>query len=235
MGDVRYQTSDGELPGYLATPAGSGPWPGVVVIMDALGLSRDIRNQADRLAREGYLALAPNLYARGPRLRCVSAVMRSSRSGVGQAYDDIAGARSWLAAREDCTGRIGVIGFCMGGGFALLCAPGGEFAVSSVNYGFVPDDIDDRLATGSCPIVGSFGQRDRLLPGHAQRLEAALTWAGITHDVKDYPGVGHSFLNRFPVGPLGPLLRVVGLSYDETVAQDAWRRILAFFAKELRG
>ena len=235
MGDVRYPTSDGELPGYLAVPGGDGPWPGVVVIMDALGLSRDIRSQADRLAGEGYLALAPNFYARGGLLRCVSAVIRASRSGVGQAYDDIAGARSWLAARDDCTGRVGVIGFCMGGGFALLCAPGGEFAVSSVNYGFVPDDIDDRLAGGTCPIVGSYGQRDPLLRGHPQRLEAALTRAGITHDVKEYPGVGHSFLNRFPVGPLGPLLRVAGLGYDEAVAQDAWQRILAFFAQELRG
>ena len=90
MPDVRYPTDEGELPGYLAVPVSAPPWPGVVVIMDALGLSQDIRQQADRLAAAGYLALAPNLYARGGRLRCITATMRASRSGVGPAYDEAA-------------------------------------------------------------------------------------------------------------------------------------------------
>ena len=117
----------------------------------------------------------------------------------------------------------------------MLSAPQLPFAASSVNYGFVPDDIDDRLAGGTCPVVGSYGVRDRLLRGHPQRLESALTRAGIPHDVKEYDGVGHSFLNRFNAGPLTPLLRVTGFGYDHPTAEDSWRRILTFFAEHLRG
>lgn len=235
MPDVLIPTESGELPGHLAVPSTSGPWPGVVVIMDAVGLSADIRRQADKLADNGYLALAPDLYARGGRLRCITATMRASRSGSGAAYADIDATRRLLADRDDCTGRVGIIGFCMGGGFALMCGLSGDFGASSVNYGFVPDDIDERLSAGDmCPVVGSFGKRDPILRGHPARFEAALDRAGVPHDIKEYDGVGHSFLNQFPVGPLKPLLRVTGFNYDEDVAADAWRRIFAFFDEHLR-
>jgi carboxymethylenebutenolidase len=233
--DVRFRTDADELPGYLSTPSGAGPSPGVIVIMDALGMTADLRNNTDHIATHGYVALAPDLYARGGRLRCTAATLRASRQGVGPAYADIDAARRFLAQREDCTGRVGIIGFCMGGGFALLCGLSGDYGASSVNYGFVPDNIDDRLDAGDmCPVVGSFGKRDRILRGHPARLETALTRAGVEHDIKEYEGVGHSFLNRFKVGPLGPLLRVTGFNYDADVAADAWQRIFAFFDEHLR-
>src|SRR3954464_9356544 len=121
MADTTYAAASGALNAYVAEPSGSGPWPGVVVVMDALGLSDDIREQADRLAAGGYLAFAPDLYS-GRGLRCVVATLSSPRSGRGPPHHDIYAARRWLAQRDDCTGRIGVIGFCMGGGFALLSA-----------------------------------------------------------------------------------------------------------------
>src|SRR6201999_3338324 len=103
---------DRELRAYLATPRGAGPWPGVVVVMDALGLSDDIKLQADRLAAAGYLAFAPDLYSgRGPK--CVIATLQASRSGEGEAYENIEAGRRHLTQRDDCTGRIGIIGFCM--------------------------------------------------------------------------------------------------------------------------
>ncbi len=233
MPDLRFAAYSGELGGYLALPAGEGPHPGVVVIQDALGLSDDIREQADRLAAAGHLAFAPDLYS-GRGIRCVVATMSASRSGRGPAYEDIEAARALLTAREDCTGRIGIIGFCMGGSFALLCAPRGGFAAASVNYGEVPSDAAERLA-GACPIVASSGARDRGLRGRAERLEQALGAVGVAHDVKEYPDAGHSFLNRFNTGPLlTPLLHVSGLGYHHPSAEDAWRRILSFFAEHLR-
>jgi carboxymethylenebutenolidase len=204
------------------------------VIQDALGLSDDIREQADRLAAAGYLAFAPDLYSgRGPR--CVVATLAASRSGKGPAYADIEAARQRLAERDDCTGRIGIIGFCMGAGFALLCAPQFDFAAASVNYGEVPGDAVQRLR-GACPIVASYGARDRTLRGRAQRLEQALGELGIPHDVKEYPGAGHSFLNRINVGPLlAPLVTVAGFNHHHPSAEDAWRRILTFFDEHLSG
>ncbi|MEA2210802.1 MAG: carboxymethylenebutenolidase [Solirubrobacteraceae bacterium] len=204
----------------------------MVVIQDSLGLSDDLRDQADRLAAAGFLAFAPDLYS-GRGLRCVLATIQASRSGEGAAYAAIEAARQWLEAREDCTGRIGIIGFCMGGGFALLCAPRFAFAASAVNYGEVPRDTVDRLA-GSCPIVASYGGRDRTLRGRAQRLEGALSELGVAHDVKEYPQAGHSFMNRIPFGPgLDPVAHLVGFDYHQPSAEDAWRRIFSFFDEHL--
>jgi carboxymethylenebutenolidase len=233
--DITYPASSApELGAYLALPLGEGPWPGVVVIQDALGLSDDIKEQADRLAAAGYLAFAPDLYSgRGPR--CVLATLQASRSGKGAAYGDIEAAREWLNAREDCTGRIGIIGFCMGGGFAVMMSPKRYgFQASSVNYGELPKDLVSHLGD-ACPIVGSYGRRDVTLRGRADRLERALTELGIPHDVKEYEGAGHSFLNRINAGPvLGMAVKLAAFNYDHEAAEDAWRRILTFFDEHLR-
>jgi carboxymethylenebutenolidase len=89
----------GSAPGYLAVPAGPGPWPGVVVIHEIFGLNADIRAHANRLAAEGYLALAPDVYAGKSWLRCIRGVFGQLRAGSGPAFDVLDAARGWLAAR----------------------------------------------------------------------------------------------------------------------------------------
>ena len=218
---------------HLAVPpVGQGPWPGVVVLHESRGRNADIRQQADRLAAAGYLALAPDLFSPGGARRCLLGTFRSLMAGHGRPFDAIEDARTTLAGREDCTGRIGVIGFCMGGGFALMTAARG-FDASAVNYAHLPKDVDAALA-GACPVVASYGAKDRTLRGTAEQLDAALARAGAERDVHEYPDAGHSFLNRHDLGPGGALLRVAGIGYHGPSAEHAWGRILRFFEAHLR-
>lgn len=252
MTEVNISTPRGEMPAYLATPAGEGPWPGVVVIHDALGMSRDLRNQADWLARERYLAVAPDLYYWGRRITCMIAFIREVRAmdkrALGdtttprvrsQPLSDLDAARARLARRDDCTGKIGVIGFCQGGGYALMLAPGHEFSAASVNYGGLTKESESFLPQ-ACPIVASYGGKDRW-PGVREtfdRLEPALEAAGIDHDLKLYPEAGHGFLNDHDPADLPVWVRAIAkltaADYHEPSARDARRRIVAFFNAHLK-
>jgi carboxymethylenebutenolidase len=226
--------SDGkQLRGYLATPTSPGPWPGVVVLHEVLGLTADMARQADRLADHGYLALAPDLYAHGFTPTCLVSTMRQAITGrEGRALRDIDQARSALLDREDSTGKVGIIGFCLGGGFAILAA-GRGFDASAPNYGPAPKDLHAALAA-SCPMVASYGAKDsKSLRGTAQRLETTLTELGIEHDVKEYPDAALSFMTE-GTGAWAWTERVSGLRYVPDAADDAWSRIFAFFDRHLQ-
>ncbi|GAC1484116.1 MAG: hypothetical protein NVS1B16_13650 [Pseudarthrobacter sp.] len=149
------------LGGYLATPSGPGPFPAVLMIHEAFGLTDQIRAHADRLARAGHLTLAVDLFSDGGARRCLVSTMRSMMTGSGRVFTDLATARAWLAESPLSTGKTGVIGFCMGGGFALLVARDG-FDAASVNYGRLPGDVEGALR-GACPIVANFGGKDKPL------------------------------------------------------------------------
>lgn len=229
---IEFPAPRGPLPGYLSVPESGGPWPGVVVVHDAFGLTADIRRIADRFAANGYLALAPALYRRGHRVGCVVRTFRALQDGRGDAVDDLVAARDRLAADDRCTGRVASAGFCMGGGFCLLLAPRGVFDATAPNYGVAPQGLD--ALRDACPTVASYGGGDRMLRGAAAQLEEVLTAGGVPHDVREYPGVGHSFMNNWPTpAPLRVVERTAGLAYSEPEAEDAWRRITAFFDEHL--
>ena len=226
-------TSPG-LRAVVALPHGDGPWPAVVLLHEAWGVDDEMRKQVDKVASLGYLAVMPDLFSAGGFRRCITATMRAMSSGRGVAYADIEAAREFAATHPQSTGVVGVLGFCMGGGFALMTANTG-FAAASVNYGMLPSDLAQRVED-SCPVVASYGAKDVTLRGAAAKLEGAYTAAGVIHDVKEYPNAGHVFLNEKLNGPtfLGPLVRVLNFGPDHEAAADAWHRIDAFFGEHLR-
>lgn len=231
---VSIRTPRGEMSAYLSQPPGAGPWPGVVVIHDGAGVTRDLHSQTDWLASEGFLALAPDLFYSAGRWRCL---FRSIRDPA-HPLPDLDAARAWLGARGECTGKTGVIGFCFGGGLALMLAADHGFSVASVNYGGLTPD-SERALSRACPIVASYGARDRW-PGVRRTpgiLEPALTAAGIDHDIKVYPDAGHGFLNDHHPDDLSRLDKViaklVAAGYHEPSTRDARIRIIAFFRAHL--
>jgi carboxymethylenebutenolidase len=230
MTEVKISISRGDMPAYLATPAGDRSWPGVVVIHDALGMSTDVRNLADWLASEGYLAVAPNLDYWGRRIRCLISTVRLGERPLGE----LDATRRWLAKHDRCTGKVGMIGFCMGGDFALMMAPRPRLSAASVNYGGATDDLK-RALPAVCPIVGSYGAKDRW-PGMRRvpdRLESMLTASGIEHDIKLYPDAGHGFLNNHDPAELPvwvkAIAKLAAASYHERQPETRGDGSIDFF------
>jgi carboxymethylenebutenolidase len=228
MPNVLIPTPSGQMPAYLAVPSNPAPVPGVVVIHDVYGMSQDHRSQSDWLAEAGFLAASIDLYYKGGLLFCLRSVIRDMMARSGPAFDDVEAARNWLLDQPNCNGKVGVLGFCMGGGFVLLLVSGHGFSAGSINYGGkMPAEVDDFLKA-ACPVVGSYGSLARWEQGDADQLEQALQRALVPHDVKEYPGAGHSFMNNHQ-SFVFKLLRFAGIGYDDPATQDARRRIAAFF------
>lgn len=229
MASITLDTAAGPIDALLNTPQGPGPWPGVVIVHDAFGYRPDNEAVSRRIAAAGYLALTPNMYSRGGMARCVTRVMRELLTQRGRALDDILAARDHLLGLPDCSGTVGIVGFCMGGQFALVMSPKG-FRAAAPFYGTpLPRNLDRTLA-GACPIVASFGRRDPLGIGAAEKLRQKVDAHHVTADIKVYPQAGHSFANELP-GQL--LLRIAGFGHEPGAAEDAWLRVFAFFGEHL--
>ena len=178
---------------------GAGSWPGVVVIHDALGMSRDVRRQADWLASERFLAVVPDLFHWGKRATGLFALIRGWVS-----LSDLDATRNWLADQHECIGKIGVIGFCMGGGYALALAGRSRFHGGERELRGPTKEVA-RAWARACPIIGSFGERDqwsgmRKAPDRIERLVAQrpARRAVLTGRIRvmDYLEHGRTFLNQ---------------------------------------
>ncbi len=227
-------TGGAPYPGVLTVPDGAeGPLPALLMIYDVFGMTDENRRVAREMAAEGYVVLIPDPFARSaPRALCVMRTMRTMARGAVEELDDIEAARSWLADRPEVDGdRIGAVGFCMGGSFALMMARTGMYKVSAPFYSSVLPDLPR-----ACPVVASFGGRDRSTRGHGEKLTARLDQLGEPHDIKTYPQAGHSFMTRTGgvMGRLGPHMPLHA-EYHEPTAEDAFRRITAFFREHLAG
>jgi carboxymethylenebutenolidase len=233
--DITFPAADGHpMRAAIAAPDGGGPYPGVIVIHEIFGLNRDICAITARVASLGYIALAPDLYdGPGTRALCIARTLMTLSRGRGRAFDDLEAARMHLASQPGVdASRMGVIGFCMGGGFALLYAVRAPLGVAATFYGDVPKS-PDRLR-GVCPVLGGYGERDKMFASQGKRLERLLTDLGVDHDVKLYPGAGHSYMSRHD-GVLAKLAArgPMRVGYNAAAAEDSWRRIDSFFASHL--
>ena len=209
--------------GYLAAPDGDGPHPGVVVIHEAYGLDDHIKGVTRRFANAGYAALAVDLFADRIRAICMTRYMAGVLTGsVNRAgIDDLKTGLTFLAKLPNVDAqRMGAIGFCMGGGFAIAwaCTDSRLKAIAPF-YGTNPRPID--VVKRLCPVVGSYPEKD-FTARAARALDRALTESDIEHDIKIYPGAEHSFFND------------TRGRYNKEAADDAWRRVIAFFNQHLR-
>jgi carboxymethylenebutenolidase len=208
--------------GFLATPDGPGPHPGVVVIHEAYGLTDNIKDITRRFGNEGYVALAVDLFTDRNRAVCMTRYMGGLLLGSVNAYgiQDLKSALTFLAKNRDVDAqRMGAIGFCMGGGFAIAwaCTDSRLKAIAPF-YGTNPRPLE--LVKRLCPVVGSYPEKD-FTARAGRNLDRALDQHGIAHDIKIYPGARHSFFNEG------------GASYDKAAAQDSWGRVLKFFGEQI--
>lgn len=220
--------SSAPIPAYAALPAGAVR--GVVVIHELFGRQPEIDRVVERFAARGYAAVEPDLFA-GGRLACIRGIFEGLQKGTGREVERAARVRRWLcqAAGLD-EGRVGIIGFCLGGGFAL--AVGRGWGAVSTNYGEVPRD--ERALRGMGPTIGCYGGRDRVYGRMGPVLEARLRAVGAEVESHTFPTVGHSFLTdgNHPVAAV--LTRLfLDVSHDPEVAEQAWERIMAFFDRHL--
>lgn len=219
---VAFSSGAAMLDAYLALPEGSGPFPGVVVIHEIFGLNENIKDIARRFAEAGYAALAVDLFAGRNRAVCMfrfmgGMLLKSLNHG---GIRDLRAALTFLAARPDVdAARLGAIGYCMGGSFAVAWAcTDDRLKAIAPYYALNPRPLG--AVARACPVVGSYPTGDFTTePG--RKLDAALDGYNISHDIKIYPGAKHSFFND------------QGPNYDAAAAQDSWQRVLAFFQEHI--
>jgi carboxymethylenebutenolidase len=221
--DISFASDGRQLTGYFAAPEGAGPFPGIVVIHEIFGLNDNMRDISRRFADEGYVALAVDLFAGRNRAVCMARFMAANLFGPLEhgGVKDLKAALTFLTGQPGVdSARLGAIGFCMGGGFAIAWAcTDPRLKVIAPFYGTNPKPLE--AVARSCPVVGSYPDPDFTTEA-GRKLDEILDTYDVPHDIKIYKGARHSFFNdRSP------------RTYNAEAAADAWARTLAFFSAHL--
>lgn len=223
---VHYYAADPAATGYLVTPTGAGPHPAVILIHEWDGLNDRVRQVADALADEGYVALAADLYSgrTGSTREENMALVQEARADPGASIANLNAAVEFLRARDDVTGKVATMGWCFGGGVALSYALGGEHHDgTAIFYGSLVTDPDS-LAALDHEIYGTFAAEDQgIPPSQVEEFVAALRAAGVPNDVHVYDAVDHGFW----------LWVDQDFEARSAPALDAWTRLKAYLQRTL--
>lgn len=215
----------GAVKGHLSKPAGKGPWPAVIVIQEWWGLDPQTKSIADRFAKAGYLAFAPDLYhgelaklGDGDRAsKLVQKYGLTAPADLEKIFDG-------LKAHPDCSGKVGSVGFCFGGRMSLTLSMSRPLDAVCTFYGGGMQTIFDQLRIKlKAPVLGFFGDADQSIPvGTVEEFDRLLDDIGVEHEVIMYPNSGHAFFRDSDPNV-----------YKPEASKDAWERVTNFFGKHL--
>lgn len=225
MPDIEFPANGSIAPGYLAAPE-SGAGPGVVVLQEWWGLDEHIRGVCDRFAKEGFFALAPDLFRGETTDQPDEAEQKMMALSMEQAEKDMRGAADFLAEHEEVEGSgVGAVGFCLGGGLAVWAATVNDKIEAVVTYYYVMPHGKPDFTEIKAPVLGHFGTEDEfVMVGHAQNLEREIASAsGHGANFEFYEGAGHAFFND--TNRLG--------TYNEEHAEASWKRTIDFLRSHL--
>jgi carboxymethylenebutenolidase len=224
---VTYLPGDAATKGYLAVPKGTGPFPALILIHEWNGLVDRVRQVADAFAAQGYVTLAADLYQgrTGSNQQENMKLVQETRDHMPAVIANLNAAQQYLRKRQDVSGKVGVMGWCFGGGIALSYGLGGDHhEATAMFYGSLVTDPAE-LAKLHHPLYGTFAGQDRgIPPEQVKQFKAALDAIGIDNDIHIYDPVGHGFW----------LYVDQDLATRQAPAQDAWTRLMAFLSRVLR-
>ena len=217
-----FQSESRQLEGYLARPEGEGPFPGIVVIHEAYGLNENIKDISRRFADQGYVALAVDLFAGRNRAICMLRFMGNLllHSLHNDTIADLKASLTFLSEQQGVDdARLGAVGYCLGGSFAIAWACTDDRLKAIAPY-YAGNPRPLKAVARLCPVVGSYPDKD-FTTSAGQKLDVELDRYHVPHDIKIYPGAKHGFFND------------TSKIYNESAAQDSWGRVLAFFEEHL--
>jgi carboxymethylenebutenolidase len=224
MPDIDFPAGDATAPGYLAVPQG-GSGPATIVLQEWWGLDEHIRSICDRLAADGFFALAPDLYRGASTTQPSEAEQKMMAMSMGQVEQDMCGAAAYLQGQPGVQGDgVASVGFCLGGGLSVWAAATCPNITAAVTYYYVMPHGKPDFSKIKGPVLGHFGTADEFIPpAEAEKLETEMRDAGVDVKFEYYEGAGHAFFND--TNRMG--------TYDKQLTDLSWERTLTFLRSAL--